>query len=244
MDEDTSTTTTDSTQPAKQKQLSVEIAKLFSYKQDDKSLLKLSLWNGKLGLDFSKNDANGVKRSFITFDYEKLIFINSLIREIGRERIEAYRNGKPYAAYDIPIECSFPDKDHPGELRKYGTFVIKTVSVKSDDGVTANRIVLGYESGTETFYVTLCSRILTKQIASRAYVNKVDPNDSRFYYFAYTINSIVEHFPIIAYMSSLVELQFSKPKQSSFNNGSSNRDPTTHTRQSISNDDDVAKIPF
>lgn len=208
MDEVT-TTEVDDSADSKQKSLSVEIARLFSFsnqQNQDKTSLRISVWSGKIGLEFNKiMPDNKFKKAFTTIDYEKAIFLNGLLLSILHDRFSSFKSGTPYREFDIPIEQSYPDKDGSG-LRKIGTLNIKTKKVSNDKGDEAARVVISFDTAGETYDVILCSRIISKQIPEKYTSRNIDPDDARFMYFCKTFESIINNIPTIAYLNRMVEL--------------------------------------
>jgi hypothetical protein len=256
-DEATETTAVTPAKEEQQKNLSVEIAKLFSFNQTDKAILKISLWNGKVGFDFSKMINGAQKRSFITIDYEKAIYLSGVINGILRERLSAFKNGGTYKNYDIAIDQSFPDKDS-GELRKNGILKIRTIIVKQETtGKDIPRVAISYESMGEVYDVVLCSRIISKQVSDKYIEKEIDPDDVRFIYLCKTWEGIVNNLPVIGYLTRIAELILGgKPFASNkpaYNNNSSGKKWGNYTgdnvrqfkgqngeqRKSIANDDAV-----
>ena len=202
----------------KQKNISVEISTLFSH--ESKAILKISIWYGKLGFEFSKPDGSegkSPKRAFFTMDYEKAIWLSMVLNSIARERVMQHKNGTAYTDVLIPIEQSYI-KD--GELHKVGTLYIKTIPVKSDiSGTTNQRICISYESVGEIYDVVLASKIISKQVSDKWALKEVDADDARFFLLCRTLESTVNNLPTIAFVARLADIIFARPNGGGNNNG-------------------------
>lgn len=225
-----------SIEPKKQKNVSVEISSLYS--QSTKDMLRISLWNGKIGFSFSRLVESEVKSVFITLDYEKAIFLSMLINSIIRERVQSYKNNSPYQSINIPIEHTYI-KDN--QVHKVGTLTIKTVAVQSEiTNTPVNRIAIAYEQAGETYEVALSSRIISKQILDKYATKEIDPDDARLFLFAKTLEGIINNLPVLSYITKLIEMNF---KGNSYSSNSVEND-TKYINAPRRNGPDVEDIPF
>lgn len=210
----------------KQKTISVEIATLFSQDQSSKTILKISLWNGKIGMEFSKVEDGKQKRQFITIDYEKSIFLSGILNSVVRERYNNYRTNTPYSEVMIPIEQSYV-KDN--ELHKIGTLFIKTIPVKSETlGVDVLRVAISYEAVGEKYDVILASRVISKQLSDKFTLREIDPDDARLFLLSKTIDSVTNNIPVLAFLARIADIIFT-PKP--YNNDGKHDKPYNGVRR-------------
>ncbi len=229
----------------KQKNISVELSTLFSQDQNNKAILKISLWNGKIGFEFSKVDQDKPKRVFITFDYEKAIFFTGLINSIVRDRVTAYRSGQPYSTFNIPIENSYI-KD--GQIHKVGMMYVKTTPVISEiTNTPIPRVTISYEQAGDVYEVILCSRIISKQIVDKFATKEIDPDDARLFYISKTLDGIINNLPVLAYLSRIVDIMMggnNNQKQITSNVYQKKEEFNNNPKARISSSDDVDTIDF
>lgn len=198
----------------KQKRISYTLGTIFSAAKngEEYQMVKVGFYDEKLTFNFYKgvtgSGASKMIEAFTRLDYETTVALTSILNQIIRSRVAAYRAGQQYKN-DIVVDYNicFTDSETK-QLRSVGHIIIRTEDV-TGDGKYA--VTLSFNNGTDEFKIVLSSPYIPQQLSfAEGQTADIDLNDARLYALAYLLSNTSRLWPVLVQNDIIARLMMSR----------------------------------
>ena len=186
---------------------SFDIATFYNYATEGGCRLKINLWSDKIGLIFSTWDAQTKtsKEEKVWIAYDLLILLEGVLKDIMRQRIDDWRNKRPYKEFAIPLENTYFDKE--GAPHTTGILTLRTVTVAEESGAVQRFQLHWHSEAYGDFFITVGNKLIPRITAKAVdVVATLDPFDAAFYRFVMVLSKISSNAVVYSIGCKLAEM--------------------------------------